>query len=1213
MLLMMAGLVIASCATRTVQIKGDPQITSSQEDYRSFFLLGNMGVNQTDSQQNIAAIVDDIASKERDGDYTIILGDNVEAQNINEDDEDNDDLKQFTDQLDIVAQLKSNKLVIPGDHDWNDDGIKGLKKIEELTEDLLDNDEVFQPENACPIEEIDVSDEIELIVVDSQWYIENWNDNPRFNDECEIKTREKFITILADAVRKARHKTVILAMHHPLYANGVHGGELGTRMITKPVQENAYIPVVGFAYSFMRSQAAFFPQDRYNPLMNELMEQIEIMGAGLDRMIVVSAHEESLQLIDKGSIKQIISGATVSRNIASLGKKGRYSAGQIGYAELRVYKDHSSKVYFHTVDEDDLKESYASDLFENKIPYDVSLLPRVEMDSMTATVYPMEETQVDQEHINLYGRHYRHLYGIEVVAPVVMLDTLYGGLRVERAGGGNQTQGLRLVDKDDREFNMRALEKDAIQFLKSTGYNKLDAEQYFGDTFPEELIRDFYTAAHPYGAFAVPRLAGAIDLNHTHPKLFWVPKQPVLGDFNELHGDRLYMIVEKPDDSFNNAHMFGYNEDVESTDDLFDKLREDEEFIVDEKLYIRARIFDMLLGDWDRHEDQWRWAQIEEDGSDIKRFVAIPRDRDQVFARFDGNLLEFLRKFMGAPRQFGNYGPDIEHIKEFSQSAMELDRALLQRTTRQDWLEQVSFIQQRIDASIVNKAFNEMPDAVKDEQWKQTQQDLLDRKANLTNIVNRYYDEYSQFQTLKGTDKDDVFNIISSGDEVSISGYRIKDGVAEDLLFERSFKSSETKEIWIYGLDDDDEFNFTTTGKSDIKITVAGGKGNDVYTGKIGSMVKIFDYASEENEYKDIPGNKIVLRDDYDINHYDHEKKPSTNASIDLQLNYNPDDGFNPIFKYTKTKIGYERNPFTTQYGLGVDYRSLTQAAVFDFFAARANFVGHWNLYIDASITTNNYTENFFGYGNDSQFDNSLDFDDNRILMQQQSAGISIGKSGDYGSHFNVGFEYLGVEADASTPASTGIENQRDDYLTYHFDYQFESYDNKRFKTRGTVLKADLGYTDNLANGENFASIDPSIKFWNALDSERRLVIQTSINGQLRIGDDPLFYQAARLGADRGLRGYRQDRYAGNYALSGSIDLRYDMVPIKTALLPLRLVPYLGVDTGRVWTTSDDLADFRTSYGGGLELALTGLVNARISYFNTDEGGRLSFGVFLSQ
>jgi len=1204
---------VASCAKRAVQIAGNPQLTQNTEDYRSFYLLGNLGTNQSENPSEFQSMLDLIKSQARQQDFVLILGDNVDAESVRKDDKDSEDIKQFENQLKLLKDIDAQKIVLPGDHDWNDEGIKGLKKIEEFTEDALNNDEAFQPENACPIEEIDISDSMHLIVVDSQWYIENWNDNPKFNDECEIKTREKFIKVLADGIRKARHKTVILAMHHPLFTNGVHGGQLGLRMLTTPKQENAYLPGVGFLYSFVRSQSGIYPQDRYNPLMNELMEEIKIMGNGIDRLVIVSAHEESLQYIDQGKIKQIISGATTATNVAALGKKGKFSAGKLGFAELRIFKDQSSQVIFNVINKaGKLEQVYADDLFTKKETFDVNSLPAIVEKNIKASIYPKGETEVDADYQEFYGKHYRRLYGLDINAPVVLLDTLYGGLKVERAGGGNQTQGLRLVDSLDREFNMRALEKDALQFLKSAGFDKLDADKYFAETLPQKLIRDFYTAAHPYGAFAIPRLAGAIDLSHTHPKLYYVPKQPILGDFNETHGDKLYMIVEKPDDSFNDAHMFGYNEDVESTDDLFEKIRSDEEYIVDEELYIRARVFDMLLGDWDRHEDQWRWAEIKgEDG--ISRFEAIPRDRDQVFARFDGKLLNFLNITIGVTKQFGNYGPTIEHIKEFSQSAIHLDRAVMQRSSLADWEKQVAYIQENITAQIVEKAFNEMPVEVRDEQWELTKKDLLARKQNLPDIVQRYYKNFIEFQTLKGTDKDDRFEIIRENRITKINAYRIKDGESADVIMERVFKDAETKEIWIYGLDDDDEFIVTGKGDSKIPIVIAGGKGKDKYVVENGKNVSIFDYDSEENDITQARKAKTTLRDDYTINHYDHKKSPSKKMTFSLDMEYNPDDGINPQLGLEKSIIGYEPNPFTVKYGANVDYRSLTQAAVFEAYWARANTLGHWNLQLDAAITTNNYTENFFGYGNDTTFDQDTDFDINRVFMQRQSAKASIYKNGDYGSNFSTGIKYEGVEVEDNIPNYTLVEKLRDDYLSVFFNYEFKSLDDNRFTTRGMWLTSDFAFTNNLANSDQFLSIDPSITFWNALDDNRRLVVKSNIGGQLRMGDDPLFYQAARLGGSSGLRSYRQDRFTGNYALNGSLDLRYDASPIKTNLLPLRVIPYVGIDAGRVWVSRDTNSEFHTSYGGGLELAFPGLIKGSISYFTGEEGGRLSFGIYLSK
>ena len=1208
--------LFTSCAIKKLQIDSDrlPISPKSFTDYRSFYLLGNL--NSTDAPDaNFKAIINDIKSRSKKEDFTLILGDNVDSENFNRKDKDEKDKEAFKNKLEIIKGLNSSVYVLAGNEDWNDEGLKGLKNIEEMVEDVLDNDEAFQPENGCPLEEIEISDSMHLFIVDSQWYIEDWNKNPDFNDKCEINTREKFITVLADEMRKQRHKTVIVAMHHPIYSNGVYGGQMSIENIYQPSIENFYVPVLGSAWSFIRSQGSVSRQDRYNPLMNELMEEIKSASTDLDRVFFVSAHEKTLQFIDHDHMKQIVSGTTVEEGYASLGKKGLVSSGERGYAELRVYKDKSSEVFFYQVKNGKVKEVFSGDAFAKAVPYNLDSLPLITNDFKKASIYKKEETVKDEEYEKFYGKHYRTLYGLDVKAPVVMLDTLYGGLKVERAGGGNQTQGLRLVDSLDREFNMRALEKDAIQFLKSAGYGTVDVDKYFGGTFPQELIRDFYTAAHPYGAFAVPRLAGAIDLNHTHPKLFYVPKQATLGDFNRTHGDRLYMIVEKPDDSFKNSHMFGNNQDIESTQDFFDKIREDEKYRLDERMYIRARIFDMLLGDWDRHEDQWRWAEIVDPKDEEKvNFIAIPRDRDQVFARFDGELLDFMRKWMKGSRQFGVYGPNIEHIEQFSQSAIKLDRAILQSSDIELWKEEVAYIQKHITPDVVSKAFNEMPDEVKDELWQQTQQDLLDRKENLNDIVNRYYEHFLKFQTLKGTDKDDYFTITRLPNGITtIEAHRIKDGEKGTLLFSRTFDQKLTQEIWIYGLDDDDVFEVKGEGNDLIKIVISGGKGEDQYKIENGKNIEIYDYKSEENELKEKNGARAIFRDDYDINHYDTEKVPSTAAKPHLVLTYNPDHGVAPSIGFTKSVIGYERNPYSSMYGFKAQYFSLTQAAKFDVFAGLGNAVGHWNLEFKGLITTNNYTENFFGYGNDSEFDRDTNYDANRIQLQRQEAGFHLIKLGHYGSKFDIGIGYKAIETDGNIPAATRITQLRDDYLQFHANYEYKSIDNDRFPTRGMLFKTSTAFTDDLSNDRYFFTIDPDLTFWNAINDNRTIVLKTNLAAQTRIGDDPYFYQAAVLGANNGLRSFRTERFAANYAINASGDLIFDLKPMKTKLLPLRLTPYIGYDIGKVWMDNTDSTRFYNSYGGGFQLSMTGLFCSSFSYFHGDEGGRLQFGLTISQ
>jgi len=39
-------------------------------------------------------------------------------------------------------------------------------------------------------------------------------------------------------------------------------------------------------------------------------------------------------------------------------------------------------------------------------------------------------------------------------------------------------------------------------------------------------------------------------------------------------------------------------------------MKESNRHTVDQYQYLKSRLFDMLISDWDRHEDNWRWGVV---------------------------------------------------------------------------------------------------------------------------------------------------------------------------------------------------------------------------------------------------------------------------------------------------------------------------------------------------------------------------------------------------------------------------------------------------------------------------------------------------------------------------------------------------------------------------------------------------------------------------
>lgn len=62
-------------------------------------------------------------------------------------------------------------------------------------------------------------------------------------------------------------------------------------------------------------------------------------------------------------------------------------------------------------------------------------------------------------HKFLFGQHYRKYYSMPIEAKIATVDTLKGGLKPIREGGGHQSVSLRMSDPQGREYVMRGMKK----------------------------------------------------------------------------------------------------------------------------------------------------------------------------------------------------------------------------------------------------------------------------------------------------------------------------------------------------------------------------------------------------------------------------------------------------------------------------------------------------------------------------------------------------------------------------------------------------------------------------------------------------------------------------------------------------------------------------------------------------------------------------------
>ncbi|WP_419213129.1 metallophosphoesterase [Maribacter sp. X9] len=1224
----LAALIICSCATLKEQRKTPKTMGFSDKKITySFYIAGGLG-NALSLEQNPLL---DRLKKELDqapeNSTLVFTGDNISPDEKSWE----KDSLFVQQQLKLSSNFKGETVFLPGNNEWKSFDLDKIEKVEDYLKEVDRKNTKVVPNNGCPIDYRVINDQLDLILIDSKWFISNWSRVKGINSKCsDIITRRRFMQELEGYIGDGQGKNIVIAMHHPVLSNGIYAGNTTVKDHLKP------LPILGTVKNTVMDLGAFDPDHLNSRRYNYLRVAVSALAQANDRITLISGHEESLQLLEGGGMHQIISGSLGKKSATKLGPgkitaiggamdfEGEYAYGARGFARLDFYEDGSSKVTF--INENDLSTS-------TTFPILPKLEAPKEFSDFNGNNKKIETTRILEDPSDysksgfyefLWGERYRSYYGKEVDAPVVKLDTLYGGLSVVKEGGGHQSFSLRLEDANGKQYAMRSLRKSALKFLKfklpGVSYN---TEDYKG-TWPEKAISDFFSTAHPYMQIVVDPLAKSVDINHSDTELFYVPKQERLAEYNEDFGDELYFIERRPSEE--HANYKGYKRtmdsasgkvvDYESTTDMLEKIKSDESYSVDEKSLIRARLFDMLIGDWDRHQDQWRWIEYESPDGD-KEFMPVPRDRDNAFPRFDGKVIPFVQWFVPNSRNWETYDGDVNSVKWLNLSGNRLDRTLLTGYGPEAWVEEAKAIQKGMTEKVIENAFNRLPQAVQDDTSNYIEQSLIERLKTLTEVAKEYAEYLNKIVAVKGTEKDDIFTITRTGNgETTVTVKRIFSDEKNELMYTRTFNDSLTKELWIYGLGDDDVFVVEGTETPNTKIKIIGGYGEDTYIIENKKKVQLFDWEHEKIKFeKKAP--RTHLTDNYETNTYHFTYfEPNTNILVP-KAGFRTDDGLFLGASNTYTKNGLNGNDFRQKHSLSANYFFKFEAFEASYSGVYGNVFPGWNFEMDAYYTTDRYVSNFFGYGNESENNEDTfgrDYYRARIQRFKASAGFAF-----YSLRLKTLFESFKVADNPQrlfTPDNINtkvFENQNYGGLELTGEYDRDDADD--FPTKAIYFGFSAGYKANINLSSNkFGYASLKVGFDHKLDTSGSLVYSTmaEYKGVLDNYKTVFFYHMPSLGGANGLRGFRDERFTGKSYFYQSSDLKLKLKRYVTAVSPVTIGVYGAFDYGRVWQPDEDSNIWHTSQGGGFWISSLKVLTFNIGYFNSKESNLIQVGFGLS-
>ena len=1083
-------------------------------------------------------------------------------------------------------------IFLPGNHDWargKKQGWQSVKNEERYIEEYLGKGNVFLPDGGCPGPvEVELTPDITLIVFDSQWWFQK-NDKPGQDGDCGFTEKEELFVQIEDILKRNRNKKVIFATHHPLYSVGEHGGYFPASYLLFPLLEFndwMYLPLPGFIYTGYRKYLGNI-QDFAHPEYKAFRKTMLNVFKNYPNVIYAAGHEHNMQFFEKDSLFHIVSGAGGKASyIAARKIKAGFACRCTGFNKLSFFDN--GDVYTEFIRSDDTvkgetvfcKKLYRKPLFnpENS----ESMFLNIDFSDSVICTKISDRYNAGKFRRFMLGENYRRVWDATVKFPVFDIGKEKGGLYITKRGGGMQTRSVRLADNDERQFVLRSVNK----------YVEKALPENLRKTIAVKPVQDEISASNPYAALTVPPLSDAVGVMHTNPKLFYVPDDPRFGVYRDELANNVFLFEERPAGNREDVASFGYSKKIISTAKVIKKTMDSHGHTIDQSEVVKARLLDILINDWDRHDDQWRWASFKNGGKTVYR--PIPRDRDQVYFVNQGPVMWLASRKQMMPK-FQGFDYEIKNVTGLGFNARFFDRSFATEPDLDDWVLIADEIKEKITDSVIHAAIKRFPDNIYDSIGIVTENKLKSRRDRLPVYAEEYYLFLAKTVDVTGTDERDLFDVKRKGNGnavVTVYGLSKKKGKIKDKLYQREFRYGETKEIRLYGLKGKDLFKIDGQGKKGIKIRIIGGKGNDtiIDNSKVrGGNKKTIVYDRKDKKNVIIKSNETRLRlsKNKDVNRY-NRKQFKYNKTIPLfWAGYNIDDGI-----LMGAGVNIKRYNFrdSTIQKIQGNLAFRTGAFAVKYQGLFTGISQSFDLYIDFDISFPRNVDNYFGLGNNTE---KLTDDKRYYRVRYKYARVNPMLKQTFNRHIYYGFgafyQFFQVTDTSGRFIGDIFPGLLDSaaYLSHHYMginalLDIDTRNDKILPNNGLHWKTELlGYYSIKEDGADFVKLRSDLTLYLSFRKDPRVVFSLRTGGAVNFGDYE-FYYANFLGRKNNLRGFRSNRFAGDKSFYVNSDVRIKILDVNSYFMTGQLGLLLFNDFGRVWVNDEKSGRWHDGYGFGL-------------------------------
>jgi hypothetical protein len=820
----------------------------------------------------------------------------------------------------------------------------------------------------------------------------------------------------------------------------------------------------------------------------------------------------------------------------------------------------------------------------------------------TRTVVAGPQYKASGSHEFILGHDYRNLWTTPITVEVLDMQKEAEGLTAGFRVGGHQTKGLALKGKDGKNYTFRGLQKDNSEAF--------GLSEDLRGTIVEKLIDDQAAAQHPGSELAARGLLGAAGIPAPAWRMVVLPDDAALGEFRKDFAGEVGYFAEYPSAvSATNPGFRGITEIIDHAE-MYKRLEAGTGDRVDTRALLKARLVDIVIGDWDRHRKQWRWAKMP--GSPL--WQPIPEDRDQAFSRYEGVLLSIGRS---RDARFQNFGPKYSKIGGLTWNGWEQDRRLFAGMERRVFDEEAAAVKAALTDDAIDKAVSLLPPEWQKLDGARLAADLKARRDALPEIAGKFYRHLADRVDVYMTNQPELAEAKRSPDgdvEVTVAPLGA-DGQAGEPSFHRVFHKSETDEVRFYALGGDDKV-VVTGGKGSIKLRAIGGPGNDVLDDSQGGGTELAD-SQGSNRVTKGPGT------DEDTRMY-VPPPPNKNAPwipprdfgsetwTIPWISYNSDLGFFLGWGIQSQSYRFRKDPFAAEHTVRAGWSFQESSGKLDYLGIfhRENRPSFFTLYTYVSGVD---VLRYYGLGNTTTNTGDNDFfkDEGRQILLYPAMAWPLG-----GKRAALGFGPILRYGENKEGTNTFIDQDR----PYGFGkfgqvgvravLAYDGRDNVQFPHKGGFVAVRGTLWPGVWDAKStFGSVDANANAY--LSAAQVVTLAVRVGGEHAFGDYP-YQDAAYIGGGglptkaleeprNTLRGFRSRRFGGDSSVYENTDLRLRLGRI-TLLVPCHVGVFGLFDVGRVFLKGESNDDtWHTSYGGGIWFSFLNYRNTFSTYIAHSE------------